>query len=289
MAQQDKYLFSETQWRLISGAISGAVSRSFVAPIERTIILKQTNASNYQRKSLIKCLYVMYTQEGARSMFKGNGANCLRIAPFQAIEFYLFDILKNTFQFNNQNAQNISMLIFGAFSGALATMTVYPFDLVKTILAVQTNQEYKGITDCLIKIVQRKGPLALFKGLSATLVGISPYSSFKLTFFQILRQKLSSLMGFINKDTQNLIFGGLAGCMALSITYPTDVIRRRLQVQILSGIQHYSYLETMKLMYREQGLIVFYRGLFCTYAKVMPATAIAFTINEKLKRIRDLH
>lgn len=30
----------------------------------------------------------------------------------------------------------MSMLAFGAFSGALATMTVYPFDLVKTILAV---------------------------------------------------------------------------------------------------------------------------------------------------------
>lgn len=39
----------------------------------------------------------MYSQEGLKSMFKGNGANCLRIAPFQAIEFYLFDLLKNTF------------------------------------------------------------------------------------------------------------------------------------------------------------------------------------------------
>lgn len=31
------------------------------------------------------------------------------------------------------------MLLFGAFSGALATMAVYPFDLVKTILAVQSG------------------------------------------------------------------------------------------------------------------------------------------------------
>lgn len=42
-----KYFFSETEWRLVSGAISGAVSRSCVAPIERTIILKQTNNLNY--------------------------------------------------------------------------------------------------------------------------------------------------------------------------------------------------------------------------------------------------
>jgi hypothetical protein len=45
----------------------------------------------------------------------------------------------------------------------------------------------------------------------------------------------------------------------------------------------------MKIMYKESGFFVFYRGLFCTYAKVMPATAIAFMINEKLKRLRNLH
>jgi len=78
----------------------------------------------------------MYSQEGLKSMFKGNGANCLRIAPFQAIEFYLFDLLKNTFEFENQSAKNFAMLAFGGFSGALATISVYPFDLIKTILAV---------------------------------------------------------------------------------------------------------------------------------------------------------
>lgn len=31
---------SDHSWRLLAGAISGAISRSCVAPIERTIILK---------------------------------------------------------------------------------------------------------------------------------------------------------------------------------------------------------------------------------------------------------
>lgn len=41
-------------------------------------------------------------------------------------------------------------------------------------------------------------------------------------------------------------------------------------------------------MFKDQGFFVFYKGLLCTYAKVMPATAIAFAINEKLKRFRNL-
>lgn len=31
-----------------------------------------------------------------------------------------------------------------------------------------------------------------------------------------------------HSDIANLSFGGLSGCMAVSITYPTDLIRRRL-------------------------------------------------------------
>lgn len=36
----------------------------------------------------------MIKTEGYSSMFKGNGVNCLRIAPFQAIEFYFYEIYK---------------------------------------------------------------------------------------------------------------------------------------------------------------------------------------------------
>lgn len=45
----------------------------------------------------------------------------------------------------------------------------------------------------------------------------------------------------------------------------------------------------MKEMYRTQGMRVFYCGLVATYLKVIPSTAIAFTINEKFKRVRNLN
>lgn len=35
----------------------------------------------------------------------------------------------------------MAMLCYGGLSGAIATIAVYPFDLVKTILAVQTSNE----------------------------------------------------------------------------------------------------------------------------------------------------
>jgi len=36
---------------------------------------------------------MIWGREGPSSLFKGNGANCLRVGPYQAIEATLFDTL----------------------------------------------------------------------------------------------------------------------------------------------------------------------------------------------------
>ena len=36
----------------------------------------------------------MIKTEGILSMWKGNGVNCIRVAPFSGIEFYTYDKLK---------------------------------------------------------------------------------------------------------------------------------------------------------------------------------------------------
>ena len=38
-----------------------------------------------------RCMARMYGQEGVPGLFRGNGATCLRIAPFQATEFFVFE------------------------------------------------------------------------------------------------------------------------------------------------------------------------------------------------------
>jgi hypothetical protein len=44
------------------------------------------------------------------------------------------------------------------------------------------------------------------------------------------KQKLIKISKYKKKNSINkdLCYGSIAGCMALTITYPTDVIRRRL-------------------------------------------------------------
>lgn len=130
---------SEAFWRLLSGFTAGVASRSFIAPIERYIILKQTKSKVYHSKGLLRVLVLMYRREGIRGFFKGNGANCLRAGPFQALEFSIFDTFKNRIVPILGVNKNISMLFFGACASTVGTIAVYPFDLLRTVLAVEGN------------------------------------------------------------------------------------------------------------------------------------------------------
>jgi hypothetical protein len=131
----------EARWRFFSGFLGGIISRSCVAPIERYIILRQTGNQIYNEKTMVEVVSHIWQREGPSSLFKGNGANCMRVGPFQAMEATLFDTLTHQVvpKFEPYVDRHIQYLFFGALSGAIATATVYPFDVTRTLLAVQTD------------------------------------------------------------------------------------------------------------------------------------------------------
>jgi len=73
--------------------------------------------------------------------------------------------------------------------------------------------------------------MGLYKGWLATMVGITPYIAFKMSTFDILRGTV------IPQDRNhpyfhlyNLSLGAVAGTVAVTLTYPTDLIRRKFQL-----------------------------------------------------------
>jgi hypothetical protein len=65
-----------------------------------------------------------------------------------------------------------------------ASAIVYPLDLCKTILAVNIDKNPNmGIFSTIKNVYKTQGFFSLYKGLRATMFGIAPYASLKLTFF----------------------------------------------------------------------------------------------------------
>ena len=77
----------------------------------------------------------------------------------------------------------------------------------------------------------------------------------------------------------------MAGITAISITYPTDLIRRRLQMQSFSPeVPRYSgILDSIQKILQSDGFFGFYRGLSISYIKTFPTLAIQFYTLETLK------
>ena len=78
--------------------------------------------------------------------------------------------------------------------------------------------------------------------------------------------------------------GALAGTIAVTATYPTDLVRRLIQLNGTDGHNYSGLGDCIKQTYQKGGITGFYRGLWATYLKVAPMTAILFWCNESLKR-----
>ena len=74
------------------------------------------------------------------------------------------------------------------------------------------------------------------------------------------------------------ISGGLASTCALTISYPTDLLRRRLQLQSFdkSVPIYHNKSDMLKKIYKSEGIHGFYRGLLPNYCKSLFNGAYTF-------------
>jgi len=283
---------------LCSGALAGAVSRTATSPLERLKVMKQVQAEGNAYGGIIKALGKMWREEGPLSFWRGNGTNVVRIAPYSAIQFFSFDKYKRFLTKEGTSANgpngigNVRLLTAGAMSGMTSSIICYPLDLVRSVLTVQTDRSNKfGIMQTIGSIYRDGGVVALYRGLVPTMFGIAPYVAINFAVFDNLKRR------YVPKDRSdptfdvlNLLCGAGAGGTAAAITYPTDVLRRRMQLSGFdSGAAHLpkynSTWHCITTTFKTEGMIGFYKGLTPCLLKVVPSMAIAFAIYERCRKL----
>lgn len=80
----------------LAGGVAGAVSRTVVSPLERLKILFQIQSADRTEYKLPvgKGLMKMWRDEGWKGFMRGNGANCIRIIPYSAVQFASYNFYK---------------------------------------------------------------------------------------------------------------------------------------------------------------------------------------------------
>ena len=291
--EENKKIKYKTLKSLLSGTISGLIGRMSVAPLERILLLKQTNElekyikkNTNQKKNFLFIFKEILKQEGVKGLFKGFGMNCFRVVPLTALEFFFYDLNKNLYYKLFPNTSEYILNLFaGAIGGGLAYNFVYPIDFARTMVSINSVPNDIPFFKILNHLRKKYGFFNMYKGLGANWVGVLPYCGLKFFFFEYFKsffQKFRNIEKLGKSD--NLIAGGLAGALACTITYPLDVIRKRRQTQLLRDFtKKFDYHKLVFYIYQKQGINGFYTGLGICILKIVPLSSLSFMINEWCK------
>lgn len=288
----------------IAGGVAGVVSRTFTSPLDVIKILFQVQRTPVKAKPgevVAKPAYTgfwsafgqIYREEGLKGFWKGNMVACVRLFPYSALKFFIWTWMKAHLGDEKGNFSTAGGLMWGAASGVAATVVVYPLDLVKTRLTIQKEggeKYYKGITHCLMRIAQEEGILALYNGVTTSVIGAVPFEGGTFMAYEVLRKLYG---GASDKDLPpgvNFLNGCLSAAFAQTFSYPFDLVRKRLQAQakVKGGFQEHRYngmMDCFQKVVKEEGVMALYKGTAANLAKVVPYAGISFMSWEFTKKM----
>jgi len=273
---------------LVCGGVAGAIAKTVIAPGDRVKIIFQTDPTRHFTWSAAWQMGCRITSEqGVRGLWRGHVATLLRVAPYSATSFAVFDPYKALLRARAPDLDPVyTRFLAGAAAGTTATTLTYPFDLFRARMAASGGVEspYDGYLRAAIQVVRTEGPQALFSGLRPTLLGIVPYSGISFCMFETLKARLKASQDPSSRSDlssgKRLAAGALSGLVAQSATYPLDIVRRRMQV---SPDVYKSELQAFASIVRAEGLPGLYKGLSMNWVKGPVAVGISFTINDSLR------
>lgn len=95
---------------------------------------------------------------------------------------------------------------------------------------------------------RNEGFRGFFKGNGVNIVRIAPFSAFEFFFYEFYKQKLFS--GDSSNNWAKLVCGGITGMTASTLTYPLDLIRTKLAVNVADSSIKHTILGTGKRIYQ---------------------------------------
>ncbi|QIW95011.1 hypothetical protein AMS68_000529 [Peltaster fructicola] len=271
----------------IAGGVAGAVSRTVVSPLERLKILLQVqNVGREEYKmSISKALAKMWREEGWRGLMAGNGTNCVRIVPYSAVQFGSYNIYKKFFETTpGAPLTPLMRLCCGALAGITSVTFTYPLDIVRTRLSIQTAS-FAGLqaeggktgmwTTMKQMYIHEGGVRALYRGIAPTVAGVAPYVGLNFMIYESVRAYFTP-EGQANPGTLGKLgAGAISGAVAQTCTYPLDVLRRRFQINTMSGMgyQYKSIFDAVRVILKHEGIAGLYKGIVPNLLKVAPSMA----------------
>ncbi|GAA0164772.1 transporter [Lithospermum erythrorhizon] len=131
---------------------------------------------------------------GMRGLFKGLVPTMAREVPGNAAMFGVYEAVKQMIA-GGQDTSNLgrgSQILAGGVAGASFWVSVYPTDVVKSVIQVDDykNPKYSGSIDAFKKIVASEGVKGLYKGFGPAMARSVPANAACFLAYEMTRSSL---------------------------------------------------------------------------------------------------
>jgi len=283
-----------------AGGVSGAISKTLTAPIERVKLVIQTQDANpaiisgkvKRYTGIGNCFTRIASEQGIGAFWRGNGVNIIRSFPTQAFNLAFKDTIKWWFPKYNPNTEFWqffgTQLASGGMAGAAALTIVYPLDYARTRLASDVGtgkRQFNGLADCLKKTTQGPGGFfSLYNGFGPSVAGIIAYRGAQFGLNDTINEfnpykGQTGLVPIMSKFVVAQIAVTASGLVA----YPFDTVRRRLQMESEKPMADRMYKGTMDCgmkVLKTEGFGGMYKGALANIFRGVGASLVLVMYGE---------
>ncbi|BFF91044.1 mitochondrial dicarboxylate carrier [Drosophila madeirensis] len=180
------------------------------------------------------------------------------------------------------NKKNVARWYFGGVASSMAAMVTHPLDLMKVLM--QTQAEKLSVGSTFRKIVREQGVLALYNGISASLLRQYTYTLSRFGIYQ-MGSGMMDTSTMARKTFLAAVAGGIGGFVGA----PADLVNVRLQNDVkLPPDQRRNYkqaIDGLIRITREEGWRSMFNGASMTALRGMLMTVGQIAFYEQSKDV----
>ncbi|KAL2902186.1 putative envelope ADP ATP carrier protein chloroplastic [Bienertia sinuspersici] len=182
--------------RLAAGACAGMTSTFVTYPLD---VLRLRLAVEPGYRTMSQVALSMLREEGFTAFYNGLGPSLIGIAPYIAVNFCIFDLVKKSLPEKYQKRPETSF-VTALVSATIATLTCYPLDTIRRQMQMR-GTPYNTVLDAFAGILERDGWIGLYRGFVPNALKNLPNSSIRLTTFDSVK----SLVAASEKEFQRIV------------------------------------------------------------------------------------
>lgn len=237
-------------------------------------------------------------REGFRALYKGLTAVYTGIIPKMAVRFLSFEQYREALTpVASPYGFSTSAITFtaGLASGLTeAILVVTPAEVCKIRMQSQFHsmmdpaqmqkRKYTNVLQTAVVLVREEGIGALYKGVVPTMLRQGCNQAVNFTAYNLIKKELMEYQGTDKlQHWQSLLIGGLSGGMGPMVNNPLDVVKTRLQKQVVTEGKPPKYtglLQACGVIAKEEGPLALWKGITPRLMRIMPGQAITFMTYE---------